>query len=260
MSLVTKWFLGKLGQLHAIPASGRAYERVELPPPDRSGGMPLMQALALRRSERAFAPTALSAQKLSNLLWAADGINRPEIHEHTAPSAMNAQEIIVYAALEDGLYRYHAEEHVLQLVAHADARGVTGLQDFVDDAPLDLVYVADYERMKLIPEWRRLHYAAVCAGAIAQNVYLYCASSGLATVARGLFDEAALADALGLGHHQHIVLTQTVGIPATASRAALTRRSFAPRARHGIALRAARRPHRRTSPRYGHAACEASST
>lgn len=216
MSLVTKWFLGKLGRLHAAPASGLPQARVELPPPERSGGMPLMQALGLRRSERAFAPSPLPVQTLSNLLWAADGINRPDIHEHTAPSAMNAQEIVIYAALEDGLYRYHAEAHGLELVAHADARAVTGLQDFVDAAPLDLVYVADHDRMKLIPASRRLHYAAVCAGAIAQNVYLYCASAGLATVVRGLFDEAALGAALGLGRDQHIVLTQTVGIPASA--------------------------------------------
>ena len=217
MSLVTKWFLGKLGRLHAAPTSGSAPARVQLPPPDRNGGMPLMQALALRRSEREFASTALPAQTLSNLLWAADGINRPDVHEHTAPSAMNAQEITVYVALEDGLYRYRADEHALELVAHADARAVTGLQDYVDTAPVDLVYVADHDRMKLIPASRRLHYAAVCAGAIAQNVYLYCASSGLATVVRGLFDEAALAAALGLGLHQHIVLTQTVGIPASAT-------------------------------------------
>jgi SagB-type dehydrogenase family enzyme len=213
MSLVSKWFLGRLGRLRAIPLDGSAPECVKLPAPNRSGGMPLMQALALRHSGREFAPTSLPQQQLSDLLWAADGINRPEIQEHTAPSAMNAQEIDVYVALAEGLYRYDARQHVLQLVASSDARSVTGLQDFVDTAPLDLVYVADHDRMRFIPEHSRVTYAAFCAGAIAQNVYLYCASTGLSTVVRGLFDEAALGNALGLGAHQKIVLTQTVGSP-----------------------------------------------
>jgi SagB-type dehydrogenase family enzyme len=219
MSLVSKWFLGRLGQLHALPLEGQPRARVVLPPPNKRGGMPLMEALSLRRSEREFTRAALRLEQLSDLLWAADGINRPEIHEHTAPSAMNAQEIIVFVALADGLYRYDSLQHALDLVAHADARKLTGLQDFVDTAPLDLVYVADDARMKLIPEQRRLHYAAICTGAIAQNVYLYCASVGLATVARGLFDENALATALGLSPQHHIILTQTVGAPAQASGA-----------------------------------------
>lgn len=211
MSLIRKWILGQMGRLRAIPVSGHAEGRVILPAPDMAGGLPLMQALALRHSEREFSDVALSTQELSDLLWTADGINRPDILERTAPSAMNAQEIDVYVALAEGLYRYDAPHHALDLVAATDARRVTGLQDFVDAAPLDLVYVADYGRMHLIPAARRLEYAAVCVGAIAQNVYLYCASSGLATVVRGLFDEKALALSLGLAADQHIILTQTVG-------------------------------------------------
>lgn len=170
-----------------------------------------MQALARRRSQREFAATSLTPQQLSELLWAADGINRPELHEHTAPSAMNAQEIDIYVALAEGLYRYDAERHVLELVASTDARKLTGLQDFVDSAPVDLVYVANHERMRLIPQPKRDVYAAACSGAIAQNVYLYCASAGLASVVRGLFDAASLGAALGLSEHQTIVLSQTVG-------------------------------------------------
>lgn len=214
MSLVSKWVLGRLGLMRALEATGDSADRVALPAPDRTGGMPLMQALALRRSGREFEQSPLSLQELANLLWAADGINRPDIGEHTAPSAMNAQEIDVYVAIAEGLYRYDCVAHALELVAHSDARRVTGLQEFVDVAPLDLVYVADHSRMRLIPENRRVEYAAICAGAIAQNVYLYCASTGLATVVRGLFDAAPLGAALGLGPHQHIVLTQTVGRPS----------------------------------------------
>ncbi len=217
MSLVTKWLLGQMGRLRAVSPSGPSAARVTLPAPSRVGGLPLMQALALRQSSREFSSAALSRQQLSELLWAADGINRPQLHEHTAPSAMNAQEIDVYVALAEGLYRYYPEGHLLDLIAASDARGVTGLQDFVDTAPVDLVYVADHSRMTMIPAARRDTYASICTGAISQNVYLYCASAGLATVVRGLFDEAALGQALGLGPQHHIVLTQTVGRPAQAN-------------------------------------------
>jgi SagB-type dehydrogenase family enzyme len=213
MSLVSKWILGRLGRLRAVALSDPAAACIELPPPDRDGGLPLMQALALRHSQRDFAETPLSLQQLSELLWAADGINRPELHERTAPSAMNAQEIGIYVALASGLYRYDVDRHALLLVAASDARQVTGLQDFVDAAPLDLVYVADDHRMRMIPERRRGSYSALCAGAIMQNVYLYCASAGLVSVARGLFDEDALRQALGLSSHQRIIITQTVGAP-----------------------------------------------
>ncbi len=226
MSLVTKWFLGQMGRLRAAALEGEgAGELIALPAPARRGGMPLMEALARRQSGREFAPTPIDRQHLSDLLWAADGINRPQLHEHTAPSAMNAQEIDVYVALADGLYRYAPEPHVLQLVAHTDARRVTGLQEFVDMAPLDLVYVADFRRMFTMPPARHEPYACVCAGAIAQNVYLYCASEGLSTVVRGLFDADALGVALGLRPHQRVILAQTVGWPASPVGPASTHRA-----------------------------------
>jgi SagB-type dehydrogenase family enzyme len=213
MSLVSKWFLGQLGKLRPVALSDTPDASIELPPPHREGGMPIMQALAQRRSARDFADTPLTLQQVSDLLWAADGINRPQEHERTAPSAMNAQEVTVYLALASGLYHYDAERHALKLVAASDARRVTGLQGFVDTAPLDLVYVADEHRMSMIPKARRVAYSALCAGAIMQNVYLYCASTGLVSVARGLFDEKALREALGLEAHQRIIITQTVGQP-----------------------------------------------
>jgi nitroreductase len=126
---------------------------------------------------------------------------------------MNAQEIDVYAALAGGLYLYEPGAHSLRLVAEIDARKVTGYQDFVDEAPLDLIYVADNAHMSMLPANTRVLYSAVSAGAISQNVYLYCASAGLATVVRGWFDGAALAAALRLTANEQVVLTQTVGFP-----------------------------------------------
>jgi len=128
---------------------------------------------------------------------------------------LNAQEIDVFLALPSGAYRYDAAVSELHLVAASDLRRITGYQDFVDEAPLDLVYVADYTRMNLVPVGQRESYAAVAAGAITQNVYLFAASNGLATVIRAWIDRVAIADALGLTHDQQVLLSQTVGYTRT---------------------------------------------
>jgi nitroreductase len=197
MNTLTKMALGLMGQLKPQPGTGDAATTLALPPANTKGGLPLMQALAQRQSMREFEPEPLAAQTLSDLLWAAAGINRPALGGRTAPSAMNAQEVEVYVALPTGLYRYAPPAHALQLVSATDVRRVTGYQDFVDTAPLDLVYVADHTHMKLVPAAQRESYASAAAGAMAQNVYLYCASTGLATVIRAWMDRHALAQAMG---------------------------------------------------------------
>jgi len=214
MNTLTKLVLGMMGQLRAKPAEGNAATSILLPPPEIHGGLPLMDALAVRHSSRDFSPNPLSMPLLSNLLWAADGVNRKD-GGRTAPSALNAQEIDVFLALPSGAYRYDAAVNKLHLVAASDLRRITGYQDFVDEAPLNLVYVADYTRMHLVPVGQRESYAAVAAGAIAQNVYLFAASNGLATVIRAWVDRAAIADALGLTHDQQVLLSQTVGYTRT---------------------------------------------
>ncbi len=213
MNTLTKMALGLLGQLHGQPATGETLGEMALPPAQTTGGLPLMDALQRRHSEREFRPEALGPQTLSDLLWAAAGINRAEHGGRTAPSALNAQEVDLYVALPQGLYRYQPQRHVLLLVKAEDVRRVTGYQDFVDHAPLDLVYVADHGRMKTVPAAMRESYASVAAGAMAQNVYLCCASAGMVTVVRAWFDRHALGQAMGLGPDQQILLTQTVGWP-----------------------------------------------
>jgi nitroreductase len=212
MSTLAKLALGMMGRLRPAPAKGDAAPTIALPRPAKTGGMPLMQALARRRSSREFSGRELPPPLLSGLLWAAYGVNRRG-GGRTAPSALDAQEIDLYVALASGAYLYDAKAHALRLAAASDLRRVTGYQDFVDEAPLDLVFVADHARMRLVPAGQRESYASAAAGAIAQNVYLFAASAGLATVIRAWIDRAAIADALGLSHDQQVLLSQTVGYP-----------------------------------------------
>jgi hypothetical protein len=142
MHTLTKLLSSFVGHLKPERAKSRSSAVLELPAPIREGGAPLMHALLNRRSGREFAETELPAQMLSDLLWAACGINRADTGGRTVPSALNAQEVDLYVALAGGLHLYDAKAHALRLVAEVDARRVTGYQDFVDRAPLDLIYVA----------------------------------------------------------------------------------------------------------------------
>ena len=187
---------------------------VKLPAPTIEGGGELMAALRARRSTRAFAAKPLPMDLLSTLLWAAFGVNRPDSGGRTAPSAHGWQEVEVYAVLADAAYRYDAKANALVMAANGDLRTLTGMQEFVGTAPLNLVYVADFERMKDASDEDRIFYASAVAGVVAQNVYLFCAANHLATVVRGLVDRKRLAPALGLRQKERIVLAQTVGYPA----------------------------------------------
>ena len=198
--------------LASAGASAEGPETKKLPDPDKTGGKPLMQALAARHSSRSFSRTELSDEVLSNLLWAAFGVNRPD-GKRTAPSAMNWQEIDIYVAVADGLYVYDAGAHALNLVSAEDVRAATGTQSFVADAPVNLVYVADLAKMGSASDENKTIYSAADTGFIAQNVYLFCASEGLSAVVRGSIDKPALGEKLNLRSDQMIILAQTVGYP-----------------------------------------------
>lgn len=187
---------------------------VSLPEPTWPPAAPLMELLRARRSSREFSPQPLPPAALSALLWAAFGINRAHSRGRTAPSAHDWQEIEVYAVQQDGAFRYDAATHALRLVRAGDLRSATGIQPFAGTAPLDLVYIADFEKMRDASAEQRTFYAAADAAVVAQNVYLFCGCAGLATVVRGLIDRRKLAAALGLAIDQRIVLAQTVGFPA----------------------------------------------
>jgi len=203
-----------IGLALAGPVGAHALEDIELPAPRQTGGMPLMQALADRHTSREFAERDLASQTLADLLWAAFGINRPDSGKRTAPSARNWQEIEIYVVTAQGAYRYDAAANALRAAVDGDLRGATGRQAFAAQAPVNLVYVADVERMRGAAEEDVPLYAGADTGFISQNVYLYCASAGLATVVRGNVDRTALAAALGLDEHHRVILAQTVGHPA----------------------------------------------
>ncbi len=186
---------------------------IQLSPPQLDKGKLLMQALKERKTSRDFKPDNLPLEVLSNLLWAAWGINRPDAGKHTAPSAQNKQEIDVYAATADGVYLYDPKAHVLQPVVAGDMRAYCGTQTFVKDAPLNLVFVADLAKMSERDEVDKMMWAGADTGFISQNVYLFCASEGLATVVRAYVDRAKLAEVIKLRPTQKITFSQTVGYP-----------------------------------------------
>jgi SagB-type dehydrogenase family enzyme len=209
-----RWFLAVLVIL-ALSVYGMAQESavtIQLPKPDTTGGKPLMQALKERKSSRSFSDKKLSQQVLSNLLWAAFGINRPDGHR-TAPSARNWQEIEIYVATAEGLFVYEPRPHSLRRGLTDDLRAATGMQDFVGTAPINLVYVADLDKAGARSSDDRDLFVGADCGFIAQNVYLYCASEGLSTVVRGMVDREKLAQAMKLRPQQKILLAQTVGYP-----------------------------------------------
>ena len=186
---------------------------VQLPKPQKDGGKPLMQVLKDRKSSRSFSSKKLPMQVLSDLLWAAFGVNRPDSGKRTAPSAVNWQEIDIYVALAQGLYLYDAGAHILKPVLAEDIRAAAGRQKFTQVTPVDLIYVADRSRMGKATEDQKDFYSATDTGFISQNVYLFCASEGLATVVLGLVDKPALAKKMGLKADQRVILTQPVGYP-----------------------------------------------
>jgi len=186
---------------------------IALPPPRADFGCSLGQALKLRRSTRAFAPRPLPPQVLSELLWSAYGINRPATADRTAPSWRHARESEIFAAMADGVWRYDPVAHRLVPQLAGDVRAQCGVQDFVATAPLNLVYVANAEHMSGVSREEQRRVSAADTGFIGQNVYLYCASEGLACVFRDSFDHDRLARTLKLEETQFINFSQTVGYP-----------------------------------------------
>jgi SagB-type dehydrogenase family enzyme len=206
-------FLITLILCFAVSLSAQEIAPIKLPPPQIDSQKSLAQALKERKSTRTFSKKQLPLQTISNLLWSACGINRPDTGRRTAPSAVNWQEIEVYVTTAEGLYLYDAKQHVLKQILNQDIRALTGKQPFVGEAPVNLIYVADFSRMGGANAEERNFYSAADTGFISQNVYLYCAAEGLATVIRALIDKEELAKTMKLRNTQKVMLSQSVGYP-----------------------------------------------
>lgn len=198
--------------LVSLPLVAADSQVIPLPKPRMAGGKPLLQALKDRQSGREFKADPLPKQVLSDLLWAAFGINRPENDHRTAPSAMNSQEIDLYVATGEGLFLYDAKPHALKQVLSEDIRAKTTGQASLKEAPLALILVGDLPRLTKAKPDDREFYAAIDTGFISQNIYLFCASEGLATVVHDL-DRRSLAQAMKLRPEQKITIAQSVGYP-----------------------------------------------
>jgi nitroreductase len=202
------------------PKNGKAkLEVIKLASPDLAKGKPLMQALKDRKSERALSNRKLSLQHLSELLWAANGVNRKD-GKRTAPAALDIQAVDIYVVMPEGVYLYDAAGTLLLPVVEGDFRKQCGMQDFVYIAPVNLVYVADLAKLKKLPGFAgnipdevKLNWAYIAAGCQSQNVNLYCASEGLGAVVRGSIDKEKFGKTLKLRPEQTVLSAQTIGYP-----------------------------------------------
>jgi hypothetical protein len=196
-----------------LTTSNLPFDTVKLVTPDLSRPAPLMRALKERRSLREYAARPLTLRQLSELLWAANGVNRDN-GRRTAPAAQNQQVVDVYVILPVGIFLYDAPGERLLPVAAGDNRKTAGREEFVTTAPVNLVYVADPARFgdPAIPADEKQNWCSIAVGEMAQNVGLYCASEQLGNVLRTVFDRREkLGAALKLGPGQSVLLAQTVG-------------------------------------------------
>ncbi|MDZ7604673.1 MAG: SagB/ThcOx family dehydrogenase [Cyclobacteriaceae bacterium] len=192
--------------------SAQVLETIKLPEVQKAGGMSLMEALNNRQSQQSYSSKDLSLQQMSNLLWAAYGINRPNGYR-TAPSARAAHEFNIYIIKPEGWYIYDEKEHAMLKMGTEDLREYAGTQEFVKAAPINLVFVADFDKLTTFNEEMQRFYSATDAGYISQNVYLWCASEGMATIVRGQIDKPKAKEVLKLKPNQQVILAQTVGYP-----------------------------------------------
>ncbi len=211
-SLLLRAVLAALLSGWSLTATAGELSPIPLPAPQTEGGKPFMQVLKERRTTREFSAKPLPPQMLADLLWAGFGFNRVGTTNRTAPSAMNSQEVDLYVAMTNGVYRYDAAANQLQPIAAGDFRAKTGGQDFVKTAPIALLFVADLPRLGKAKPEERERYAWIDTGYISQNIYLFCASAGLASVVHEL-DRSQLGEILKLKPDQKIVIAQAVGFP-----------------------------------------------
>ncbi len=195
--------------------SAQSLQPIKLVTPSKDRGSSIMKALADRRSTRDFSDRKLSAQDLSDVIWAANGINRPADGKKTAPSAMNKQDIDIFVIMEKGAYLYEAKTHSLKPVVAGDYRPLIGdSQPYINKVPVCLLMVSDLARfdMKMDIEIKK-QWAAFDAGIISQNISLFCSGCGFVTVPRAFMKKDELKKVLNLSNTQEPMLNNPVGYP-----------------------------------------------
>jgi SagB-type dehydrogenase family enzyme len=186
---------------------------IKLSEPNKSGGTPVMKVFNDRHSDREYASTPIRPQDLSDLLWAANGINRSD-GKRTAPSARNVQDVDVYVILPKGAYFYEAKTHSLNPVSAGDHRNaVASGQDFAATAPMCIVLVTELARLGDASAERTKLMGAVDIGIVSQNINMVCAALGLSTVPRATMDHTALKKVLKLTDTQMAIMNNPVGYP-----------------------------------------------
>ena len=197
--------------MSTVALSAQETKTIVLNPPDLNRGLPVMKALSVRASATEFDTAVINLQDLSDLLWAANGVNRPESGKRTAPSAMNARDIDVYVCMQKGVYLYNATKHVLELVAEGDYRKLAaGKQDYVAKAPVICLLVSNISRFPSGEDSQRMVWAAEDAGIVSQNISVFCASVGFSTRCRASMDKERLGAVLKLKDSQHLMLNNPV--------------------------------------------------
>jgi len=205
-------------------AQAQELKPIKLIDPDKKGGMPLMEALSLRASVRSWSDKEISMKDLSNMLWAADGINRPD-GKRTASSATDARDIDVYVFMKEGIYLYNAADHVLTPVINGDYRNKIGMPKWISpdigarsadmNADILILLVSDISRFHLEPpDEVKLQWGAMDAAIVYQNIALFCASTGLSARPRALLSEEQIRDFLKLTKTQYPMLNIPVGYAA----------------------------------------------
>lgn len=189
-------------------------ENIRLPEPEKSGGMSLLEALTLRRTEREFGDKDFNVQELSNLLYSAGGVNRPE-GKLVYPVGMGVQDTKIYVIMREGVYEYNPQAHSLEQIDYGDHRAeCNSHNDFIGSASVNLVYVHDLDAWHdvKVPKEAAMQMGMYHSGAIMQNVYLFAASQNWNSCVQGSFDDAKLRELLKLKDSQTITLIQSVGV------------------------------------------------
>jgi len=195
----------------ATPLFAQNLKPIKLNPPDKTRGLPVMEALSLRESVREFDTTVLKIQDLSDLLWAANGVNRPETGKRTAASANNSQDIDIYVFLKSGVYLYNAFELTLQPLVEGDYHNlIAGTQTYVLKAPVICLLVSDISKLKGSQDSAKLINAALDAGLVSQNISIFCAATDMATIPRVSMDQVKIREVLQLKESQRLMINNPV--------------------------------------------------